>query len=696
LDPTLRVGIDIGGTFTDFVVFHPATKGLDTFKLLSTPHNPAEVVLQGLAEIYQAWHLPVGASITIVHGSTVATNALLEHKGARTALITTQGFRDVIHIGRQNRPALYDLFSTKPPPLVTDEFRHEVKERVGPDGEIIIPIDQQELDVLYSQIASQPIESIALCLLFSYTNPKHEKEIAANLRQAGYQVSVSSEILPEFREFERTSTTVVNAYVSPVLKNYLDTLEKSITPEKNVQKIHCNLRVMQSNGGIIRLDEARWNGVRCILSGPAGGVIGANYLARLARTTMANDPSKEAILSKGYPILTFDMGGTSTDVSLISGEPQITTESVVGGYPIRIPVLDIHTIGAGGGSIAVVDAGGVLRVGPESAGAHPGPACYGESMLPTVTDANLVLGRLQGEHFLGGKMRIDPSRANQAILKIGEQLNLDPQDQLEQSAIGIVEIVNAHMERALRVISVERGYDPHDFTLFSFGGAGGLHAVELARQLDIPYVLIPPVASTLSAFGMLAADVIRDYTKTVMLPGDTSVEIIEETMMPLIALGVQEMAAESIPPGSTLIEKSLDMRYKGQSFELSVPFNAHYIMGFHHAHQRLYGTSRESAEVEIVNIRVRVSGLGAPPPITPRPLGFHDPSSAKMEMRKVWFSAGPMVVPLYQGELLVPGTIIPGPAVIVRKDTTILVGALDQVNVDSYSNLVIEVCRQEI
>ena len=693
MDPLLRIGIDIGGTFTDFVVFHPTSGKMETFKLLSTPHNPAEVVLQGLAQIYQTWRLKDGTSITITHGSTVATNALLERKGARTALITTLGFRDVIQIGRQNRPSLYDLFTTIPAPLVPDDLRFEVNERVGPAGDIIIPLEHKPLKALYTQLASHHIESIALCLLFSYANPIHEQEIAGDLRRTGYQVSVSSEILPEFREFERTSTTVVNAYVSPVLNIYLDTLEKSISPGASMKSIECNLRVMQSNGGIFRIDEARRNGVRCILSGPAGGVIGANHIARLAYASKTDDPSTGNRININLPILTFDMGGTSTDVSLIAGEPQITTEAMVGGYPIRIPVLDIHTIGAGGGSIAVVDAGGVLRVGPESAGANPGPACYGRSTIPTVTDANLVLGRLQAEHFLGGMMPIDRSRASQAIIKIGEQLNLDASDRLERSALGIIEIVNAHMERALRVISVERGYDPRDFILLSFGGAGGLHAGELAHQLDIPYVLIPPLASTLSAFGMLAADIIRDYTKTVMLPGGASVDDISKTMAPLIKQGLEDLNAEGVPATFIVIEKSLDMRYRGQSYELIVPFDDQYKMGFHDAHQRLYGTSRDDADVEIVNIRVKVSGRGSPPPITPHPLGSHDATPAFIETRTVWFPSGPASVPIYRGELLIPGNIISGPAVIIRTDTTILVGSSDQACVDRFHNLLIEIGR---
>jgi N-methylhydantoinase A len=693
-EPGYRIGIDIGGTFTDFVVFNPASGEIETFKLLSTPHNPAEVVIKGLSRIGKQWDFNEEMTVTIIHGSTVATNALLERKGARTALITTRGFRDVIQIGRQNRPDLYNLFSTTPAPLVPDELRFEITERIGPSGDIQIPLTTESLEALTAELTTQHPESIALCLLFSFTNPTHEQRIAIELRQAGNQVSVSSEILPEFREFERTSTTVINAYVSPILNKYLDTLEKSISPDKERKGKKYNLRVMQSNGGIIRVDEALRNGVRCILSGPAGGVIGARHAARLAYLSQTPNPMVEVKVQKGLPVLTIDMGGTSTDVSLIDGEPQITTEAVVGGYPIRIPVLDIHTIGAGGGSIAVVDAGGVLRVGPESAGANPGPACYGIGDLPTVTDANLVLGRLQAEHFLGGQMHIDLDQAKRVLAYIGDQLDLDAPTKIEQAAMGVIEIVNAHMERALRVISVERGHDPHDFTLLSFGGAGGLHAVELARRLDVPHVLVSPFASTLSAFGMLVADVIRDYTQTVMLPGHSSVAEISAAIEPLVIHGLRDVQAEGIPSESIFIEKMLDMRYRGQSYELTVPFGERFIIGFHEAHHRAYGTSRDGAEVEIVNLRVRATGRVRTPQIISRPLESVDPTPAWIEKREVWYPSGPVCVPIFRGELLSPGNIVPGPAVIVRSDTTILIGISDQASVDGYSNLHIEIGRQ--
>jgi len=494
---SLRIGIDIGGTFTDFVVYDPLSKQINTFKLLSTPVNPALAVLAGLNQIFSDRS---DNQATIVHGSTVATNALLEYKGARTALVSTTGFRDILQIGRQNRPSLYDLDVRLPDPLVREDLLYEVPERVLHTGEVLKALDSAQVQALTTRIQECEAEAVAICLLFSFLQPEHEKMIAQSLRAAGFFVSVSSEILPEFREYERCSTTVVNAYVSPILGKYLTYLESALEPG-------MHLSVMQSNGGAIQPEEARQAGVRCILSGPAGGVVGCEYIGRSLNS------------NESLRLIGFDMGGTSTDVSLIDGSRQITTEAKVSGHPIHLPMLNIHTIGAGGGSIARVDAGGALRVGPESTGADPGPACYGKGEIATITDANVVLGRLAPELFLGGKMHLDAQRAWRAVESIGKELNMET----TRVAMGIIQVANAHMERALRVISVERGWDPRTFTLLSFGGAGGLHAADLARGLGIPKVLIPPLASTLSAYGMLAADVIKDYSQTVMLPEDTPI-----------------------------------------------------------------------------------------------------------------------------------------------------------------------------
>lgn len=620
----------------------------------------------------------------MVHGSTVATNALLERKGARTALVTTAGFRDVLEIGRQNRPELYDLFTQPPQPLVPRDLRFEVCERIDSRGQVLEALRVETLEGLQQALAEKKVESVAVSLLFSFLNPEHEKKIAGVLRQAGFPVSISNEILPEYREYERTSTTVVNAYVSPVLNRYLSHLEAELA------EVRTRLQVMQSNGGQISLPEARRSGVRCILSGPAGGVVGALQVARLSVP-----PGSEGDVR----ILTFDMGGTSTDVSLVEGDPELTTESIVGGCPIRVPVLAIHTIGAGGGSIASVDLGGALRVGPQSAGADPGPACYGKgdplTASATVTDANLFLGRLAPDTFLGGKMQLDPGRSAAALSRLAKKAGLDP----VEVALGIVEVVEAHMERALRVISVERGRDPRQFSLLSFGGAGGLHAANLARRLEIPTVLVPPAASTLSAYGMLQADIIKDYSQTVMIPGDTPTLEITSLFKPLLACAWDDLIAEGLHKDDILLEPSLDLRYVGQSYELSIPWRNDVPLmkvDFHSAHQRAYGYALQDAPLEIVNLRVKAVGKVKPPEIRPRGESSADPSPAFMGARRVIAgfeknSPASMDVPLYRFELLLPGNSITGPALIVREDTTVFIPPGDKALVDPYGNLVISI-----
>jgi N-methylhydantoinase A len=662
---SLRIGIDIGGTFTDFVIYDPISQQIESFKQLSTPDNPALAVLEGLDRIFSG---RTNKHATIIHGSTVATNALLEYKGARTALVSTAGFKDILQIGRQNRPALYDLTVSLPAPLVPVDLRFEVQERVLHTGEVLQSLDPEQLQTVAADIQASGAEAVAICLLFSFLHPEHEEMIAEKLRAAGYFVSVSSEILPEFREYERCSTTVVNAYVSPVLGKYLTYLEAALRPE-------MRLSVMQSNGGAIQPEEARQAGVRCILSGPAGGVVGCEYIGK---STNSADPLR---------LIGFDMGGTSTDVSLIDGTRQITTEAVVSGHPIHLPMLDIHTIGAGGGSIARADAGGALRVGPESTGADPGPACYGKGEIPTITDANVVLGRLTPELFLGGKMLLDALRSWQAVETLGKELGM----QTTQVAQGIIQVANAHMERALRVISVERGWDPRAFTLLSFGGAGGLHAADLARGLGIPKVLVPPLASTLSAYGMLVADVIKDYSQTVMLPGETPFQEISNLLMGLAQRGTADVLAEGVAEKDVHLEHSLDMRYRGQSYELNIPLNESFLESFHQQHQATYGYAKPEGVIEIVNLRLRAIGKSTPPPLRPQPVGDPNPHKAFLDTRPVIFHQETIPTPFYQAERLQAGNRLPGPAVVVRDDTTILLSPTDQAWVDQWGNIVIEV-----
>jgi N-methylhydantoinase A len=658
----LQIGIDIGGTFTDFVIYQPEVGRLETFKRLSTPDDPARAVLEGLQHILTT-HPSLAARV--VHGSTVATNALLERKGARTAFIATRGFADVLQIGRQNRPALYDWEAAPPEPLSPAALRFEVDERVDCHAHILQALDPAQVDALIPQLRQAGAEAVAVCLLFSFLRPEHEALIASRLRAAGLLVSVSSEVLPEFREYERASTTAVNAYVSPVLDRYLARLENAAQAET------LSLSVMQSNGGIISLGEARRFGVRCILSGPAGGIIGAQHIG-------------------AGRFITFDMGGTSTDVSLIDGAPLLTSEALVGGCPIHIPLLDIHTIGAGGGSIARVDAGGALRVGPESAGADPGPACYGRGEAATVTDANLALGYIPPERFLGGAMPLDAGRAQAALGRLGQALNMSA----GQVALGVVAVVNAHMERALRLISVERGHDPRLFDLISFGGAGGLHAAALRRALGLRRVIVPALASTLSAFGMLAAEVAKDYSQTVMLPGDTSTTQLKRLLAPLLEQARADLRAEGVPENEMAFSPAIDMRCRGQSYELRVPFDPSRPTGallqrFHEAHQRAYGYARPEAVVELVTLRLRASGLAHPPQIPELPAGESDPAAACFDQRELLFLEGPQTAALYQGEALPAGALIRGPALVVRADTTVLLGPSDQAQVDGRGSLLI-------
>jgi N-methylhydantoinase A len=568
--------------------------------------------------------------------------------------------------------------------IIPRSWRYEIGERIDNQGNVLKEIDKGDLDDLITRIESEAIESVAICLLFSFLYPEHEQQIARNLRKTGLFVSLSSEVLPEYREYERTSTTVLNAYVSPIIDAYLGSLETSLTDIGHPY----HLRIMQSNGGIINVNEARRTGVRCIVSGPAGGVVGASYIGQAVLADNAinhNDDFQDTHLK----MITFDMGGTSTDVSLIDQQPSISTESVVGGFPIGIPMLDVHTIGAGGGSIARVDLGGALRVGPESAGAEPGPACYARgdsrSDLPTVTDANVVLGRLPVDHFLGGEIQLDKDRAFTVMEKLGAVLGMDA----IECAQGVIEVINAHMERALRLVTIERGNDPEEFVLLSFGGAGGLHAVQLARRLSIPKVIVPPVASTLSAYGMLVAEVIKDYSLTVMFTGGDDKEKIDGTFQPLFDQGRDDLLSEDIPDNRIRFEPSLDMRYRGQSYELNIPFRGNFLGEFHRAHEIDYGHAHPGAEVEIVNIRLRAVGITTPPEIPSFREGNGDSTKAILGYRPVVVDHHRVETPIYQGELLSPGDQIEGPAVVARKDTTIYLPMASSTVVDRFLNQVI-------
>jgi N-methylhydantoinase A len=654
---TTAIGVDIGGTFTDFI----ACDGneLRLHKRPSTPEDPARAFVEGLAE------LGIETPGRLVHGTTVATNALLERKGAVTAFLTTDGFRDMLEIGRQTRIGLYSLTPTKPRPLVPRERCYEVEERVDRHGAVLTPLDKGGVVAALDAARAAGAESVAIVFLFSFARPEHERRAGALAAERGLFVSLSSEILPQYREYERASTTVVNAYVGPVMSRYLSRLAAALPAGAR-----STLRVMQSNGGILAPEAAEREAVRTILSGPAGGVIGAARIAAAA----------------GFPrVVTLDMGGTSTDVALVNGAPRTESEGEIDGLPVRVPMLGIHTIGAGGGSIARVDAGGGLRVGPESAGAVPGPAAYGVGELPTVTDANLVLRRLHAPSFLGGRMTLDEARAHRAVATLGERLGLTATD----AARGIVRIANVQMARALRRVSVERGHDIRAYCLVAFGGGGPLHACEIAEQTGIRTVLVPRYPGALSALGLLLADVEKEYSQTVMLPSKRSSQtVLEERFADLSATALAAMAAEGIAAEGVLLRRLLDVRYRGQSYELKVPAEGDLAAAFHAAHRQAYGHADPKAPIEIVNVRLHAIGRVPHPDLPQSRVARRRPPSPMGEQAILFETAAQ--TPIYDRAGLLPGATLAGPALLVQEDTTTLLPPGWDARVDAWSNLVLE------
>ncbi|MDP6497906.1 MAG: hydantoinase/oxoprolinase family protein [Dehalococcoidia bacterium] len=658
------VGIDVGGTFTDIAVLEDGK--LTVHKLPSTPADPSQGILQGVKE--------TGVTTAeFVHGSTVATNALLEGKGARTALVTTMGFEDVLEIGRQSRAELYNFEMDRAPALVPWDLRFGLPERIDHTGTIVEDLTSESIQTLIGLLEDSQAESVAVSFLFSFLNTAHEDLVLNALRKMKNPpyISISSQVLPEFREYERASTVVVNAYVGQVMSRYLGELEGPLG---------TGLRIMQSSGGSITARLASEQPVRTILSGPAGGVVGAFYTAMQA----------------GYPdIITVDMGGTSTDVSLCPGEIKETTSSHVGGYPIGVPMIDIHTVGAGGGSIARMDTGGALVVGPESAGAEPGPACYGRGDQLTVTDANLLLGRLLPDRFLGGRMTLDPGRVEGLMQTLARRINTDA----VQAALGINRVVNANMERAIRTISLERGYDPRLFTLVPFGGAGPMHACELAQELGIPGVLVPSRPGILSALGVAIADIVKDYSRTVMLRGaDLDRARVDEEFQGMEGLARTEMSGEGLSVDKMVARRFLDVRYVGQSFELTVDYPSPAtkaeltkVIGnaFYKAHLRRFGYADKNEPVEVVNLRLKLDVAMEKPAIEPQSTRATDPKPALIGEAEVVFQEGAMNSPLYQREELVCGNRISGPALVVQMDCTTVVPPGWSGAVDPFGNLLL-------
>jgi N-methylhydantoinase A len=657
----LRIAIDSGGTFTDCVWLQDST--LQILKVFSTPSDPSQSIADAVSKIAGD-----AQELVVLHGTTVGTNTLLQRKGARVAFVTTKGFEDSIEIGRQQRPKLYDFFFEKDPALAPAELRFGVDERTSAEGIILRAPSAESLKGLAAQIGAQKPQAIALSLLFSFANPANEKAVVAALAALNLPLSVSHLILPEFREYERASTVLVNAYLQPVMQSYLENLRERLSVGAPAR-----IFVMQSSGGITALATAAEQPVRTVLSGPAGGIVGAAAVAKRS----------------GFDrIITFDMGGTSSDVALIDGQPTTTNEADVAGLPVRVPVLDIHTVGAGGGSLARFDAGGALRVGPESAGADPGPICYGKGERPTVTDANLLLGRLPADQFLGGDFQLDLPRTQKIVaqwLKKNHS-NLSP----EEFAAGVVRVVNANMEKAIRVVSIERGHDPRQFSLVAFGGAGAMHACEMAHALRIPRVIVPAYPGALSALGILISDVVKDHSRTILLrvaPGAA----FATRLNPIFAELKRSIAAELKKEdwqGRAVFEPSCDIRYRGQGYELNLPYTADVLKRFHAEHKRRYGYSSPEKELEIVTVRMR--GRVASPEKLSRIKILEEQGRLKTSNQMVHFAGRRYKTQIVPRSSIRQGRRYRGPAIITEYSATTVVPPGLKYHKDRAGNLLIE------
>jgi N-methylhydantoinase A len=671
----MRIAIDTGGTFTDCVWVEEGRVRM--LKVFSTPRDPSQAIVDAIGRVL-ANQMSSMTDTVVLHGTTVGTNALLERRGARVAFVTTKGFEDTIEIGRQARPKLYDFFFDRVPPLVPSHMRFGVPERVASTGKVLREASRADMAAIVNAVAAAKPESIAISFLFSFANPASERAAADALAEwlPEVPISVSHVILPEFREYERASTVVVNAYLQPLMQRYFRNLHSELT-KRIARKNGASVFVMQSSGGITSLETAGREPVRTVLSGPAGGVVGAAAMGR----------------ASGFErVIGFDMGGTSTDVALVAGALRASVEAEVAGLPVRVPMLDIHTVGAGGGSLARFDAAGALRVGPESAGADPGPICYGRGEQPTVTDANLLLGRLQPDAFLGGDFKLEVDRARRIttawLKRSAAKLTL------EQFAEGVIRVANSTMEKAIRVVSIERGYDPRDFTLVAFGGAGGLHACALARSLGIPRVLVPQLPGALSAYGILVSEVVKDYSRTVLMRVDAASRNWKANLERLYR-ALEHSAAGDFKEerwrGKPHFNRSADVRYRGQGFELNVAFGPKVLVDFHAEHQRRYGYSHPERDVEIVTVRLRAT-LPAPPVTLARQRAAQ--RTAKSVTRQVWFDGKPVRTRIYAREELGAGKIQRGPAVVTEYSATTVIPPRATFKIDRTGALLIEVPRK--
>ena len=675
------IGVDVGGTFTDFSVFDQETGELFNYKDSSTPADPSKAIVKGVQDVLEIKKAKSETVSYLAHGTTVGTNALIEKKGCRLGLITTKGFKDLMEIGTQRRPSLYNLQAQKPYPLVPSGLNCTVTERIRYDGSIETPLDEEETREVVRYLKAQGVAAIAVCTLFSFINPVHEERIEEIIHEEFPEVyvTISSKLAPEFREFSRMSTTVMNSYLGPVMKKYVNNFRESIAQ----LGIKVEPYVTQSNGSIISIKETIDCPIKTALSGPSAGVIAAAYIGKQCEADK---------------IITFDMGGTSADISLIENyTPQVSNERYVEGYPARIPMINIITIGAGGGSIAKIDDGGALKVGPKSAGATPGPACYmrgGEN--PCVTDANIVLGKLNQKKILGGRMDVDIELAKNAIkTKICDKSNLD----MKRAANGIITVVNSNMVRAIRSVSVEKGYDVREFSLMAFGGAGPLHACEVAKELGMKEVLIPPHPGTLCSLGLLLADTKFDLSRTKVMNGEAdNLDSINEQFDNMVEQGTGLLDKEGVPADRRYFEFAIDMRYQRQNFEISIPVPAgkmteetlkKALADFHAEHKRSYGYCKEDAIVQFVSYRVSAIGVIDKPDLKASELHPETPIPAPIEVRQVLFQNSDEYIetPVYLREEFVPGQAIPGPCICEQMDTTLVVPKGWTIHVDGYHNL---------
>lgn len=677
---TSRIGVDVGGTFTDLVTVRDGT--VQVRKTPSTPDSPERGVINGLEGARDNDDLDLSTVEFMGHGTTVATNAVLEESWADTALVTTAGFEDVLEIGRQARPDIYDFQVEKPTPVVERDRRFGVPERLDERGTVLTPLDETAVRSLGDDLHDEGVESVAVSLLHSFENDDHERRVRELLEEAGLDVwySLSSQTLPEIREYERTLTTALNAALKPVMDRYIGRLESGVS-ERDVA---AELKIMQSNGGIITADAARDRPVNTLLSGPAAGVQGATFLAGLAGIE---------------DVITMDMGGTSCDVSLVQGgDPLVSTEVEIGEYPVSVPMIDIHTVGSGGGSIAWIDKGGALRVGPRSAGADPGPISYGRGGTePTITDAHLLLGRLDPARFLSDHLEADVDDVRRGVEReIADPLGMT----VEEAAQGILDVADANMERALRVVSVERGYDPRDFAIVAFGGAGPLHATQLAEALDIPRVVVPRTAGVLSALGLLISDILYDYSVSrVRSWDDVTPETLRDSFADFRERGRSRLDDEELDPEQMVFERTVDLRYEGQSFELSVPVPEGelteetletVVERFHDRHRHRYGHAYTDEPIELVTIRLRARGIVDTPDLRPAETAG-TVEDARRERRQVMFDGEFVETDVYERESLPTESSFEGAAIVEGQGSTLVVRPGQRGRIDEYGSIIVEV-----